>query len=360
MSKMETDWKEFLTIVYFGNSIQAYFKAFLLFFFILICVRFFHRFIFVRLKSFVEKTTTEFDDKLLMLLEQLHPRFYDVLAFYLALKSLVLTASFTKVLDSSFFILAVVQIILSSEGLVSYFLTKLLTNKKSKQMSPEASMAFQGLSLSINILLWIIGILLIISNLGFDITSLVTSLGIGGIAIALAVQNILSDIFSSFSIYFDKPFVIGDFIVVGTDMGTVKRIGLKNTRIESLQGEEIIICNKDLTSSRIQNFKQMKKRRIVFTLGLIYETSLEKCKKVPELIKEVFKGLSDAQLDRVNFFRFSDYSLDFEIVYYHLSGDYNAYMATREEINLRIKESFEREEIKFAFPTQSIYLQKTN
>lgn len=355
---MNLEIAELLKLVYFGNSLQDYFKAIVVFLLVLLFIKVFNSFILSRLKNFAKSTETSLDDNLVAVIEKIHPFFYFLVALYLFFKTLVLSPNFIKILDSSFFILAVVQGILSGRGFIDYFLTKLLTDKKSQKLSPEAAMAFQGLSLSINIFLWIIGLLLIISNLGFNVSSLVTSLGIGGIAIALAVQNILSDIFSSFTIYFDKPFVIGDFIIVGTEMGTVKKIGLKNTRIESLQGEEIIVCNKDLTSSRIQNFKQMKKRRIVFTLGVTYSTSLEQCKKIPELIKEIFKGLNDAELDRVNFFQFADYSLNFEIVYYHLSGDYAAYMRTREIINLRIKEAFEKEAIEFAFPTQSIYLEK--
>jgi small-conductance mechanosensitive channel len=198
----------------------------------------------------------------------------------------------------------------------------------------------------------------ILSSLGYNISALLAGLGIGGIAVAFALQTILADIFASFSIYFDKPFRVGDYIVVGNDRGTVKHIGIKTTRIKSLEGPELVISNKELTSSRIHNYKKMEKRRISFTIGIVYETPLEKVKKAKEIIENVIKDQKMAELDRVHFARFGDFSLEFEIVYYMLSTDYKDYMDTQEKINLKIKEEFEKEGIEFAYPTQKIYLGK--
>ena len=202
------------------------------------------------------------------------------------------------------------------------------------------------------------GLLLILSNLGFDITTLIASLGIGGVAIALAVQSILSDLFNSLSIYVDKPFTVGDFIIVGDHMGTVQKIGLKTTRIQALQGEEIVISNSELTSSRVRNFKQMQKRRIVFAFGVTYDTSTEKVKKIPEMVKNAIDPLEKAEYDRAHFKNFGDSSLDFEVVYYVLTGDYTEYMDIQQSINLRIMEEFEKEGIEMAFPTRTVHLVK--
>ena len=177
-------------------------------------------------------------------------------------------------------------------------------------------------------------------------------------AIALAVQNILGDMFSSFSIYFDRPFEVGDFIIVGDHMGVVKKIGLKTTRIQALQGEEIVISNAELTSTRIRNFKKMQKRRIVFTVGVTYDTPKEKLEKIPSIVATIMAKVENADLDRVHFKEFADSSLNYEIVFYALTGDFGKYMDSRQAINLGLIEAFGKEGIEFAFPTQTVHLAK--
>ncbi|MBI4232420.1 mechanosensitive ion channel family protein [Candidatus Peregrinibacteria bacterium] len=210
----------------------------------------------------------------------------------------------------------------------------------------------------IKIVIWSVGGLLIFSNLGFDVTSLVTSLGIGGIAVALAVQNILGDIFSSFSLYFDKPFQVGDFIIAGEHSGRVKKIGLKSTRLETLQGEELVISNKELTTSRVQNFKKLKRRRVALNFGLIYETPVKKLRKVNDIVKEIIEGLDVVEFGRSHFSQFAAASLNFEVIYFVNSQEYEVYMDRQQEINLKIKEAFEKEKITMAYPTQTLYLKK--
>jgi small-conductance mechanosensitive channel len=150
-----------------------------------------------------------------------------------------------------------------------------------------------------------------------DLSGVVVGLGVGGIAIALAVQSTLGDIFSAFSIYFDRPFEIGDFVVIGDYAGTVK-----STRLQLLQGEELVISNKELTGTSLRNFKKLQKRRVVFTLGVTYDTPLEKLKKIPGIIEEVIKDTPHVQFDRAHFSQFADFSLKFEVVYYVSTGDY--------------------------------------
>ena len=174
----------------------------------------------------------------------------------------------------------------------------------------------------IKVILWVAAGALVLDNMGYKITSLIAGLGIGGVAVALALQNILGDLFSSFAIYFDKPFKIGDFIVVGEYMGTVKKIGIKTTRIQALQGEEIVIPNNELTNAKVQNFGVMEKRRIVFSLGLNYNTPFDRLKKVPNFIKEIIENQKGAEINRVHFKSFGDFSLIYEIVYYVNSHTY--------------------------------------
>lgn len=206
-----------------------------------------------------------------------------------------------------------------------------------------------------------IGTLVVIDNFpGVEITALVASLGIGGIAVALALQNILSDIFASLTITLDKPFVLGDFIIVGDHLGAVENIGLKTTRIRSLSGEQLVFSNNDLLTSRIRNFKRMEERRVAFAIQVTYDTPVEKLKNVPPKIKEIIEALEHTRFDRAHFKAHGSHSLDFEIVYYIQGPDYNRYMDRQQAINLGIHEFFLAEGIEFAFPTQTLYLKNEN
>jgi small-conductance mechanosensitive channel len=202
--------------------------------------------------------------------------------------------------------------------------------------------------------------LIILGLFKVDLSGVVVGLGVGGIAIALALQSILSDALSAFSIYFDRPFELGDFIVIGDYAGTVNKIGIKSTRIQLLQGEELVISNKELTSASVRNFKKLQRRRIVFAVKVTYDTSNEKLKKIPEIIGKIINGTELAQLDRIHFKQFGDFSLDFEVVYYITTGDYNKYMDIQQAINYGILEEFEKEKISMAYPTQKIFYVKEN
>lgn len=206
--------------------------------------------------------------------------------------------------------------------------------------------------------LYAVVFLMAADNMGVDVTALVAGLGIGGIAIALAVQNILGDLFSSLSIVLDKPFVVGDFIIVGEQMGTVERIGIKTTRVRSLSGEQLVFTNSDLLSSRIRNFKRMNERRIVFAVGVIYQTTADQMEKIPGILKEAVEGQSNARFDRSHFKAFGAFSLDFETVYHVLSSDYRVYMDTQQAINMAIFRRFADEGIEFAYPTQTLFVEK--
>jgi small-conductance mechanosensitive channel len=199
--------------------------------------------------------------------------------------------------------------------------------------------------------------LLILSNLGFDITALVASLGIGGVAVALAVQSVLGDIFASLSIVLDKPFVVGDFIVVDQVLGTVEYIGLKTTRLRSLSGEQIILSNSDLLNSRIRNYKRMAERRVLFSFGVVYQTPPAKLERIPQIARQCIEELQSARFDRAHFQTFGDSALVFEVVYFVLNADYNAYMDIQQAVNLGIIRAFAAEGIEFAYPTRTVYMQ---
>jgi small-conductance mechanosensitive channel len=215
-----------------------------------------------------------------------------------------------------------------------------------------------GIMLLINMTFWLIGGLVALDNLGYDVTAIIAGLGIGGIAIALAAQNILGDLFNYFVIFFDQPFEINDFIVVDDKAGTVEYIGLKTTRVKSLTGEQLVFSNSELTGSVIHNFKRMQRRRISFSLGVVYETSLEKLKEIPAIVKKVIDEQADASLDRVHFLTYGDFSLQYEVIYFVESPNYNRYADVQQQINLKIFEAFKAQQIEFAYPSQTIFLAK--
>jgi len=224
----------------------------------------------------------------------------------------------------------------------------------------EISSATNVVNILIKLLVWTFVLLLILDNLGFDITALIAGLGVGGIAIAMASQQVLSDLFASLSILLDKPFRVGEFVIVGDMMGVVESIGLKTTRIRSLGGEELVFSNGDLLSSRLRNYKTMQERRVVFTIGVEYNTPYDKLQKIPAIIRNAIETTAATRFDRCHFASYGDFALKFETVYYVLTGDYNQYMDIQQTINLRIYEEFEQEGIVFAFPTRTVHLKQAD
>ena len=204
--------------------------------------------------------------------------------------------------------------------------------------------------------IWSLAILMVLDNLGLDVTTLVAGLGIGGIAIALAAQNILGDLFASLAIILDKPFVVGDFIIFGEFSGTVERVGVKTTRLRSLSGEQLVVPNADLLSTRLRNMRRMHERRAVFTLGVVYETPYETLKRIPQMLQEIVEAEETARFDRAHFASYGDFSLNFEVVYYVLSPEYAKYMDTQQSIYFNIFKRFEDEGIAFAYPTKTVIM----
>ncbi|MFP4430557.1 MAG: mechanosensitive ion channel family protein [Spirochaetaceae bacterium] len=208
----------------------------------------------------------------------------------------------------------------------------------------------------INLLVWVVALIFLLDNLDIEISAIVAGLGIGGIAIALAAQALLGDLFSYFVIFFDRPFELGDFLVFDDILGTVEHIGLKTTHIRSLGGELIVVANSILTGSRLRNYKHMSERRVVFSFGVTYNTGAERLREIPGVVRGIVEAEDQARFDRAHFKAYGASSLDFEVVYYVLSPDFNIYMDIQERINLAIYEAFEERGIKFAFPTRTVYL----
>jgi len=246
------------------------------------------------------------------------------------------------------------QVLLWALGLISFLVERAET--RAVHRDPGASTMVQALGLCAKLVLSAVLVLFVLHNAGIDVTALVAGLGVGGVAVALALQNILTDVFSSIAILFDKPYQVGDFIAVGDSMGTVERIGLKTTRIRSQSGEQLVFSNGELLKSRIRNFKRMSERRVEFSVGVAYQTPYPKVELIPSMLREIIGGQDRVRLERASFKEFGESSLTFECVYFVKDLAYEAYLGIQEAINLQILRRFQEEEIELTHPNRTLYV----
>ena len=347
--------KEFLSRTYLGNTFESYLIALGMIIIGLILVKILQKIVLYRLKKWAAKTATTLDDLLIKSVEKsIIPLLYFGV-FYSALTSLTLIDKLSKGIHivSLFIITFFIVRFISSTIMftIGYFIKK-------QERGEEKARQLRGMTVLINIFVWVIGLMFLMDNLGFDISAVIAGLGIGGIAIALAAQAILGDLFSYFVIFFDRPFEVGDFITVQDKVGTVEYTGIKTTRLRSLTGEQLVFSNTDLTNARVHNFKKMQERRVVFKLGVIYQTTAVQLEEIPKLVREIIEKHSDVRFDRGHFSSFGDFSLNFEFVYFVIGSEYIKYMDTQQSINMKIYKEFENRKIEFAYPTQTLYLNK--
>lgn len=351
--------QEFLNQTYFGNTLLNYAIALGSSLVGAIIIFIINKVVLVRLQKWAKATKTKIDDFLLRGLEKAVVPILYVIIFYLSVKTLTLHPKVERSIDVITVILAtyfIIKMITSALrfGLHSYIKIKAEVEEDAERRIKQ----IRGITAIVSFFIWVIGFVFLLDNLGFEITTVIAGLGIGGIAIALAAQAILGDLFSYFVIFFDRPFEIGDFIVTGEFKGNIEHIGIKTTRVRSLGGEQLIFANSDLTNSRIQNFKRMDRRRVVFKLAVIYQTPAKKLEEIVDVVKKIVVDHHDVTYDRGHFANFGSFSLDFEFVYFVLSSDYNYYMDIQQDINLKIYREFENRGIEFAYPTQTLYLNK--
>lgn len=354
---MSFEFQEILAYQFWGNTVLKYAIALIIFLAALFILKLFKTLVIYKIKKLADHTRTDFDDLIIKVIDSIGWSFYVFLSLYIALQFLLLPLILEKIIGW-LLLLAVIYYLAKAVGAFIDFGAQKLVEKRREEEKAIDETVVQLLTKTLKGVVWAIAIIVFLQNLGYDITALVAGLGIGGLAIAFALQNILTDLFASFAIYFDKPFQVGDFIIVGKDLGTVKKIGIKSTRIQTLQGEELVVSNKELTTARVHNYKKMEKRRITFGFGVVYETSTEKLKAIPSIVKKIIDGIELTDFDRAHFKEFADFSLNFEVVYYLKSSDYNVYMDTQQEINFKIKEAFEKQGIEMAYPTQTVFVRK--
>ena len=344
---------DFLDQVYYNNTVQQYLIALAIILGGILLLSLFKKIILIRLRKWADNTETNLDDLAINAVDKFALPAFNFFIIYIGISTLQLSEKANQVLKIAvavvitYFLLRLISTI-SLHGLKSYVRRQDQGEEKVKQLG--------GIMLILNGIIWIIGIIFLFDNLGYNVGTVIAGLGIGGIAIALAAQNILGDLFNYFVIFFDRPFEIGDFIILDDKMGTVEYIGIKTTRLKSLSGEQLIISNSDLTQSRLHNYKRMQRRRIQFDIGIVYQTPLEKVKEVPQIIKNVIASIEGITIDRTHFKAYGDFSLNFQTVYFVESSEYNVYMDKQQLINLKLFEEFEKRKIEFAYPTQSIFL----
>lgn len=339
---------------FWGNSVVEYIVAVCIFVALTLVFKWTQWLVLRSLEGMTERTRNEIDDAVVTVVETVKPPFYTYVAFYIALQFLEIEGLSEKIVNVILVAWLVYQAVLALQIFIEFYVKRRMSRTEDKRTQSVMHIIH---SLS-SVVLWTLGALFVLSNFGVDVSSLFVGLGISGIAVALAAQNILGDVFSSLAIYFDKPFVPGDFIEVGKQKGKVLQIGIKTTRIKSLSGEEIIIPNKELTSTAVNNFGRMQKRRVLFEVGVAYETPTEKLKKIPSLIKGIIEGQEQVKFDRVHFSELADSSLKFEVVYHVKTKEYEAYMDTQHAVLLGIKEAFEKEGIEMAYPTRTVYMKQ--
>jgi small-conductance mechanosensitive channel len=350
------DWKVFTNWSFYGNTVAAWTIAaavLVLVFGVLMVVR---RVAVGQMTSLARRTDAAFIDIAAAAVADTRIWFLLLLAIRAGTLALRLP---TRVLNIEHAVMVVgflVQLAIWGNAA----LRKWLDGYSAKNITTDAAAVttMRAVVFAVRILLWTLVLLIGLDSYGYPVTTLIAGLGVGGIAVALAAQNILGDLFASLSIVVDKPFVVGDFIVIDDLLGTVDRIGLKTTRLRSLSGEQLVFSNADLLKSRIHNYRYMTERRVVFSFGVEYETPLPALEKIPGMVRETIESKDLTRFDRAHFKAFGTSKLDFEVVYYVLSPDYNTYMDIQQAINFELLRRFDPEGIGFAYPTQRLYLNR--
>ncbi len=345
--------QQFLELTFLQNTLGDYLVALLTLGIGILITKVLQAIIISRIKHWARRTETMLDDDFLKLFEQFVVPLIYLGLVYASLRELTLYRALRVTLDAIGVILLTIIVIRMLGALVEYGIRFYAMTQRSD--NPNFEHSLNAIAPAIKVVFWIVGAIFLLDNLGFDISAMIAGLGVGGVAVALASQGILQDLFSYFSILFDRPFEIGDFVIVGDCIGTVEYVGIKTTRMRSLDGEQLVIANTDLTSSRIRNYKRMLTRRIVMTIGVTYETGLEQLESIPAIVQDVVDQTENVTFDRAHFATYGDFSLNYEIVYIVTSGDYALYMDVQQAINLALKREFEARHIEFAYPTQVTY-----
>jgi len=341
-------FRELAGTVYYGNELRAWIMALVQFVILFTVLPLARAFIGRRLRNRMADDPIGALLLLRALVDATTRLFMLAVAIYLAMRWLDVPERPDRIGHTIFMVILWLQVGLWSTAAIRH----LIDARRGRELPGGEGAASLNILRFVGVLVvWAVALLMLLTNLGVKIGPLIAGLGIGGVAIALAVQNVLGDLFASLSIALDKPFKVGDFLVVGEEKGTVEQIGIKSTRLRSLSGEMIVMSNGDLLQSRVRNYGLLYERRATFTIGIVYETPRELVQQVPGLIEEAIRAHSNTRFDRAHFRNFGDFALIFEAVYFVLDAQYNTYMNIQQAINLRLIEEFAERGIEFAYPT---------
>lgn len=305
-----------------------------------------------RVAPIAARTHSGLDDTVIKMLGRTNAVLMAVISLFIASRYLDLSTRVDSALRGAAIIAAFVQVGLWFGTLLAAGIERYHGRVASRDAG--SATAVRAMGFAARVLMWALLLLLALDNLGVDVTAMVAGLGIGGIAVALAVQNVLGDILASVSIIADRPFVVGDFIIVEDYMGTVEYVGLKTTHVRSLGGEQIVFANNDLLKARLRNFKRMYERRAVFTFGLSYDTTIEQIERVTQWLRDTISGNPKLRLERAHFSKFGESSLDFEVAYWVRDPDYGLYMDNQQALNLGLMKLLAENGIEFAYPTRTL------
>jgi small-conductance mechanosensitive channel len=305
-----------------------------------------------RLEVLSRRTRLGFDDAITAALRSTRQGLVTVVAISVGSQALELPDAARKVLGGIATIALFLQVGLWLGATLQFWLRR--SEQRAQASHPGATTSLAAVGFIGRIVLWAIIVLLVLDNLGINVTTLIAGLGIGGVAVALAVQNILGDLFASMSIVIDKPFVNGDFIVVDNFMGTVEHVGLKTTRLRALDGEQLVFSNSDLLKTRLRNYKRMRERRIVFPFRVRYDTTPEQLERIPGIVRRLIESHKQTRFERSHFNKFGESSFEFETVFWMTTPDYNVYMDVQQQLNLDLMREFAKIGVDFALPTKAL------
>jgi small-conductance mechanosensitive channel len=348
------DQLEFLRNVYFGNSVMAYLMATATFIGVTAAFLVGRNLLLSRLTALAQKTSTEIDDFAVNLLSKIRSPECYLVGFYFATRPLSFDPKVDGVLRSAVVVVLAYRALTMLQLSAEYAVRRAMTGPDADQARKDTA---KTVTLLLRGLLWVLAVIFVLDNMGVNVTSMVAGLGIGGVAVALAAQAVLGDLFSALAIHLDKPFIVGDFIIVGDCLGTVDRIGLKTTRLRSLSGELLVMSNSHLTSSTIRNYKRMYERRVVFKFGLLYSTPAAALAELPGVVRGIIGKDKNLRFDRAHFSGLGESSLDFEVVYFVLSPDFNKYMDAHQAVLLDLVGEVRKRELDFAYPTRTLFIE---
>lgn len=339
---------------WYGNSLRSWLIATAAVLIAVLVLTILRRVLVARLGKVAERTTTQVDDLVVELVRRTRWYFIVAVAIEFGTRFLTLRARVDARVGRAVLLFVVLQVGVWGNGVVDFWVTQ-FARRRAAEADTASATTVAALGYAARGVLWALVLAMLLRVFGFDVTALITGLGIGGVAIALAVQNVLGDLFAALAIVLDRPFIIGDTINVDTITGTVEHIGLKTTRLRSVSGEQIVMANGELLKARIRNYKRMIERRVVFTVDVTYDTSPDAMARIPAMLREIVLTQSPVRVDRSHFATYTDSALRFETVYWVLDPDYGKFMDIQQAINLEVLRRFNAQKIEFAFPTRVVY-----